>query len=101
MEDLIRALGHINFYLADADEIFSGRKIKTFDRERIRIFLEVEMLKDIRTYTEEHKRKRFKIHDRVYRQIYETTGDSELAECVAEKKRISDLRMPLTMQSRQ
>ena len=52
MEDLIRALGHINFYLADADEIFSGRKIKTFDRERIRIFLEVEMLKDIRTYTE-------------------------------------------------
>ena len=52
MEDLIRALGHINFYLADADEIFSGRKIKTFDR--------------------------------VYRQIYETTGDSELAECVAE-----------------
>ena len=84
MEDLIRALGHINFYLADADEIFSGRKIKTFDRERIRIFLEVEMLKDIRTYTEEHKRKRFKIHDRVYRPIYETTGDSELAECVAE-----------------
>lgn len=47
MEELIKALGHIKFYLADADEIFSGRKIKTFDRERIRIFLEVEMLKDM------------------------------------------------------
>lgn len=26
MEELIKALGHINFYLADADEIFGGRK---------------------------------------------------------------------------
>ncbi len=84
MEDLIRALGHINFYLADADEIFTGRKTNAFDNERIRTFLEVEMLKDIRTYTEEHRKKRHKVHDKVYRQIYETTGDSELAECVAD-----------------
>lgn len=49
MEELIRALGHINFYFADADEIFAGRKANAFDNERIRIFLEVEMLKDIRT----------------------------------------------------
>ena len=84
MEELIKALGHINFYLADADEIFAGRKENVFDSERIRISLEVEMLKDIRTYTEDHKKKRYKIHDKVYRQIYETTGDSELAECVSE-----------------
>ena len=72
MEELIKALGHINFYLADADEIFAGRKENVFDSERIRIF------------TEDHKKKRYKIHDKVYRQIYETTGDSELAECVSE-----------------
>ena len=84
MEELIKALGHINFYLADADEIFAGRKENVFDSERIRIFVEVEMLKDIRTYTEDHKKKRYKIHDKVYRQIYESTGDSDLAECVAD-----------------
>lgn len=64
MEDLIRALGHINFYLADADEIFTGRKTNAFDNERIRTFLKVEMLKDIRTYTEEHRKKRHKVHDK-------------------------------------
>ena len=84
MEELITALGHINFYLADADEILEGRKENTFHNERMRILLEVEMLKDIRTYTEENKRKRTQIHDKVYRQIYELTGDSELAECVSE-----------------
>ncbi len=84
MEGLIKALGNINFYLADSEEIFLGRQTKTFDKERVRVFLEVEMLKDIRTYTEVHKKKRLQVHDRVYRQIYETTGDSELAECVAE-----------------
>lgn len=84
MDELIKALGHINFYLADPDEIFAGRKANAFDNERIRVFLEVEMLKDIRTYTEENKRKRNQVHDKVYRQIYETTGDSELAECIAD-----------------
>ena len=84
MEELITALGHINFYLADADEILEGRKENTFHNERMRILLEVEMLKDIRTYTEENKRKRTQIHDKVYRQIYESTGDSELAECISE-----------------
>lgn len=84
MEELIQALSYINFYLADTDEIFIGRKRNDFDNERIRVFIEVELLKDICTYTEEHRKQKHRIQDKVYCQVYESTGDSELAECISE-----------------
>lgn len=61
MEELLEALNHIDFHTMDVEEIFQGRKRNDFDNERIRAFIEVELLKDIRTYKEEHRRQSDKI----------------------------------------
>lgn len=84
MDEIIKALNDIDFYMTDVEEIFQGRKRNDFDNERTRAFIEVELLKDIRTYTEEHRKQKHRIHDKVYRQVYESTGDSELAECISD-----------------
>ncbi|MBQ8802858.1 MAG: hypothetical protein IJZ53_04395 [Tyzzerella sp.] len=84
MEELLEALNHMEFHTMYVEEIFQGRKRNDFDNERIRAFIEVELLKDIRTYKEEHRKQSDKIRGEVYRLIYGMCRNSRLAECIAD-----------------
>ena len=82
MEELLKNLNSINFYFSNIDEILQGRTIEVFKHEWERIAFEIELMKDINGYSKEQEKYTNRIKEKASKRIYESTGDSELADCV-------------------
>lgn len=82
MDELMKALGKINFYYSNIDEIINGRELEIFRHEWDRVAFEIELMKDLNGFSDEQMKYSKEMKEQASKRIYESTGDSDLAECV-------------------
>lgn len=82
MEELLKALGKINFYHSNIDDIILGREKESFKNEWDRVSFEIDLMKELNGFSKEQERCSKVIKEKASRRIYESTGDSDLADCV-------------------
>lgn len=84
MEELLSVLGKINFYHSNIDDIIQSRELDVFKHEWDRVSFEIELMKDLNGFTKEQEKYTKTIKEKASKRIYESTGDSDLADCIYE-----------------
>ncbi len=84
MEELITRLENIDFTDMDVDELLDKRDEEAFDSEWMRVYNELEKLKQENVYTEENRKHNSDIREIAFRKVYELSGDSDLAGYVSD-----------------
>ena len=82
MEELLKKLGKMNYYVKNIDEIMLGRERDIFRHEWERVAFEIELMKDLNGYTKDQERITTTIKETASKKVYEATGDRDLADCV-------------------
>ena len=82
MEELLKALGKINFYRSNIDDIIRGREQDIFKHEWDRVAFEIDLMKELNGFSNEQEKCTKNIKEKASKRIYESTGDNDLADCV-------------------
>ena len=84
MEKLIEALEAVDFESIDIDAFYDGRDAKCFDSEWMRIYNQLEAMKNEESYTAAKENENRKFREAAFLKIYSLTEDSELAGYVSD-----------------
>ena len=82
MEELLKSIGKINFYHLNIDEILHGRELDVFKHEWDRVAFEIELMKDLNGFGPEKEKFSKQVKEKASMRIYESSGDSDLADCI-------------------
>lgn len=82
MEELLKKLGNMNYYVKNIDEIMIGRERDVFRHEWERVAFEIELMKDLNGFNKEKEKRSMTIKEKASKAVYESTGDRDLAECI-------------------
>ncbi|MGN0159989.1 MAG: hypothetical protein ACI4AQ_01225 [Lachnospiraceae bacterium] len=83
-EQILMLLKQIDFSTFDIDELLDNRDAEVFDAEWVRVYNEVESLKNAENYSEVEKKNNSEVREQVFRMIYELTSDGDLAGYVSD-----------------
>ena len=79
MDKLIAKLDEIDFTALDIEELLDNRDAAPFDEEWMRVYREIEALKEQKGYSAESEKYNAEIREHVFRKVYDLSEDSELA----------------------
>ena len=83
MDELLKIIGKINFYQLNIDDILQGRELDVFKHEWDRVAFEIELMKDLNGFSPEKEKFTKQVREKASMRIYESSGDSDLADCIS------------------